>query len=221
MRWLRRHELEPLDLDAENAVVHAAMMLEGEAMKDLLEPYGDREIPPRRIRRRVDVHEARLRTLHRELVHRDENRRLLMERERFRVALEERLREPAVQPQKWGNLRDAVELIEGMLREDPAARARAEIVTAYVVDVMAGIGLDYRDPSVLYAVLSGAGIVTELASNGHQRGEVDQTTVVAIARIVQTLTAALIPYLPDDVKPNLDVVIPDDLSGLLGPDDET
>lgn len=211
--------LEPLDLDARFEIVVEAMKHEARQAEEILDRYQHRTRIPRRRRRRMDAHLERAKILRHELGRREELSRVKADRARLEETIRARLAEPVVaEAKRWENFRASLELIEGMLAEDPGARAQAEIVSAYVVDVLAGIGLDYRDPDVLYAVLSGAGMMTELAANGQRRGEVDPATVVAIARVAQTFTAALLPYLPLELRPNLDLEIPDTPAELFGDD---
>lgn len=104
---------------------------------------------------------------------------------------------PAPPAPRWDRLRPAVDLVAGMMVDDPGAVAKADLVRAYLVDVWKAQGLDPRHPETLYVLLTGAATVTELATNGVRSGNIDAGTEVAVARIAQTMTAALLPFLEE------------------------
>lgn len=106
---------------------------------------------------------------------------------------------PLVRPH-WDYVARAVRVIEGMVRDDPAALARADAVGAYVRDTYDALGISVHDEAALYVAITTAGLLVEMAENGRKRGHTDHETVRAIANISQTFTASLIDYLPAEAR---------------------
>lgn len=101
---------------------------------------------------------------------------------------------------RWDYVAQAVTVIDRMVRNDPAALARADAVQAYIRDTYDALGISVLDEDALYVGITTAGLLVEMAENGRKRGMVDQETVQAIATISQTFTAALIDYLPTEAR---------------------
>lgn len=101
---------------------------------------------------------------------------------------------------RWDYVARAVTVIDGMVRDDPAALARADAVQAYIRDTYDALGISVLDEDVLYVAITTAGLLVEMAENGRKLGHVDRETVRAIANISQTFTAALIDYLPAEAR---------------------
>lgn len=101
---------------------------------------------------------------------------------------------------RWDYVARAITTIDTMVRDDPAALARADAVGAYVRDTYDALGISVFDEAALYVAITTAGLLVEMAENGRKRGIVDHDTVRAIATISQTFTAALIDYLPAEAR---------------------
>lgn len=101
---------------------------------------------------------------------------------------------------RWDYLARAVTVIARHVDENPAAIAKTDRLAAYMRDTLDSLGLSITDEETLYVVLATSGLLVELAANGQRSGQTDRATVLAIAAIAQTMTAALLPYLPPEAK---------------------
>lgn len=119
--------------------------------------------------------------------------------EGFRAGVQ-RAQERQMAP-RWEWLRPAIAAIDATVKSEPQYVAHADAIGAYVRDTFDALGLSVRDGETLYVALVTASTIVELAANGHGRGVVDDATLEAIAKISQSLAAAVIPFLPDEAKP--------------------
>lgn len=101
---------------------------------------------------------------------------------------------------RWERLAPAVRAVAGMVDAHPGRVGDVDRNRAYVTELLEAQGVPVRDPDLAYVVLVAAGLFGELAGNAYRRGDVDEVTRLAVLRIAQTLTAALIPYLPPEVR---------------------
>lgn len=101
---------------------------------------------------------------------------------------------------RWDRLAPAIRLIEGMVDDHGGTVGDVDRIRAYVTELLEAQGVPVRDPSIAYVVLVAAGLFGELAGNAYRKGDVDEVTRLAVTRIAQTLTAALIPYLPPEAR---------------------
>lgn len=173
----------------------------------------------KRARRRITAHQDAMRAAHEEILRREQWDAHLAGRDRVLaehahppatpaeldavdVALARLLEGPApaeVVP-RWDRLRPAIAAIEGMVDDQENAAWLADGLGVYVTELLEAQGVPVRDPVVAYVVLVSAGLFGELAANGIRHGSVDEGTRLAILRIAQTLTAALLPYLPPEAR---------------------
>lgn len=107
---------------------------------------------------------------------------------------------PGALAPRWDRLAPAIRLIEGMVDDHDGTVGDVDRIRAYVTELLEAQGVPVRDPSIAYVVLVAAGLFGELAGNAYRKGDVNDVTRLAVARIAQTLTAALIPYLPPEAR---------------------
>lgn len=111
--------------------------------------------------------------------------------------------EPAgVEPvPRWDYVAKAIRIIEReMIGGDVAAQRDADQLQAYVRDTYDALGISIRHEPSLYVAVTTASLLVELAKNGEETGKVEESTVLAIARISQSFAASLIPYLPPEAR---------------------
>lgn len=107
---------------------------------------------------------------------------------------------PGTLSPRWDRLAPAVRAIEGMVDDHDGTVGDVDRIRAYVTELLEAQGVPVRDPDFAYVVLVAAGLFGELAGNAYRKGDVDEVTRLAVTRIAQTLTAALIPYLPPEAR---------------------
>lgn len=112
-------------------------------------------------------------------------------------------REPAEstspRPQ-WANVAKATRVIDDIVSNDPALRARADALGAYVRDTWDALGLSLYDEDTLYVAMTMAGMFVQMADNGRASGLTDERIVEAIAKISQCFAASVLDYLPPEVR---------------------
>lgn len=111
--------------------------------------------------------------------------------------------EPAgVEPvPRWDYVAKAIRIIErDLIGGDVAAQRDADQLQAYVRDTFDALGISIRHEPSLYVAITTASLLVELSNNGREKGLVDEATVLAVARIAQSFTASLIPYLPPEAR---------------------
>lgn len=101
---------------------------------------------------------------------------------------------------RWDYVAKAITRIEAEFADDVGARSRVDALGAYVRDTFDGLGLSVHDADTLYVAVTTAGLLVEMANNGRAKGQVEPETVLAIANIAQSFTAALIDYLPPEAR---------------------
>lgn len=109
--------------------------------------------------------------------------------------------EPAgVEPvPRWDYVGKAIRIIrDDLIGGDVAAQRDADQLQAYVRDTFDALGISIRHEPSLYVAITTASLLVELSNNGREKGLVDDATVLAVARIAQSFTASLIPYLPPE-----------------------
>lgn len=109
-------------------------------------------------------------------------------------------RERARPRPRWDYVSKATGIIARAVDADPAAIARTDALGAYVRDTWDALGLSLFDEETLYVAVTMAGLFVEMADNGRKNEQVDGNVVEAIAKIAQTFTAAVLPYLPPEAK---------------------
>lgn len=101
---------------------------------------------------------------------------------------------------QWENVAKAVREIARIMGDQPDAVALTDRTAAYVRDTLDALGLSVRDEGTLYVVITAAGLMVEMSHNALTKGKVTPDVVLAIAQIAQSLTAALIPYMPPEAR---------------------
>lgn len=104
-------------------------------------------------------------------------------------------------PMPWSNVREAIRLIEQAV----AARGLGEQslrdqLQSYVRDVLDTLDVSVADPVAVYHGFVFAGLMVEMAKNAHYKGNVTTEALSEIAHLAQSLAAALIPYVPEEVR---------------------
>lgn len=115
-------------------------------------------------------------------------------------ALTSRRRHAPPRPQ-WENVKPAVEMISRIVKSDPMYVGRVDRLQARLRDQYDDLGVSITDEDSLYVVLVTVGMIVEIASSGIRAGTLVAEDVGRIAAVAQTMTAALIDYLPADAKP--------------------
>jgi hypothetical protein len=100
---------------------------------------------------------------------------------------------------RWDLVRRAVGDLEELL-EDPANLARADVVQAYARDTFDRFGLVLADPETLFAALTTAAFLVELANNAHEREGLSETELYVVARLAQSFALGVLPYLPPEAR---------------------
>lgn len=119
--------------------------------------------------------------------------------EEFRTGWQEG-RERARPRPRWDYVSKATRIIDRIVKEDPSYIGKADALGAYVRDTWDALGLSLYDEETLYVAVTMAGLMVEMSDNGRKNGQVDAEVVEAIAKIAQTFTAAVLPYLPPEAK---------------------
>lgn len=104
---------------------------------------------------------------------------------------------------QWANVAKATRIIGATVAADPGYQSRADDLGAYVRDTWDALGLSLYDDETLYVALTTAGLMVEMANNGHTREPelVTPAIVEGVAQIAQSFTAAVMPYLPREARP--------------------
>lgn len=102
---------------------------------------------------------------------------------------------------RWDYLARATGAIERIRNSEPRYLSRSDALAAYLRDMFDALGLSIRDEATLYVALVTASTMVELASNGIDLGHTDEATVATVARVAQSFAAALLDYLPPEVRP--------------------
>lgn len=100
---------------------------------------------------------------------------------------------------RWDLVRKAIGPLEELL-EEPANLARADVVQAYARDTFDRMGLVLADPDVLFAAMTTAAFLVELANNAHEREGMTEAELYVVARLAQSFALAVLPYLPPEAR---------------------
>ena len=119
--------------------------------------------------------------------------------EEFRTGWREG-RERARPRPRWDYVSRATGIIARMVRDDPAAIAKADALGAYVRDTFDALGLSLHDEETLYVAVTMAGLMVEMAENGREKGQVEPEVVEAVAKVAQSFTASILDFLPPEAR---------------------
>lgn len=104
-------------------------------------------------------------------------------------------------PMPWANVRPAIHAIdEAVARRGPGEESLRDQLQAYVRNTLDNLDVSVADPAAIYHGFVFAGLIVEMAKNGHGKGHVPREALDHIAHLAQSLAAALIPYVPEEVR---------------------
>lgn len=110
-----------------------------------------------------------------------------------------RSRSSSIRP-RWDYVARAVPTIEEIVKSEPLYVARVDRLQARIRDTYDALGLEVTSEEVLYVTLVAWGMIVEVAADGIRSEMVSPVTLRNMAAVTQTLTAALIPYLPPEAR---------------------
>ena len=102
---------------------------------------------------------------------------------------------------RWVALQPAVAILSALVDDHPGNVFQADQLGSYVRDQLDDLGVAVTDEDALYVVLIALALVTTLTRNGYRAGTVDGPTLAAVAHVVRSIVAALIPFLPPEARP--------------------
>lgn len=102
---------------------------------------------------------------------------------------------------RWAAVAPAIWSLTQVANADPLTTHHADNLGAYTRDVLHNFGLSVTDEDTLFVVLVTASLLVQMAHNGYHVGDVPAEVLAGVAHIAQSLTIALIPFLPPEAKP--------------------
>jgi hypothetical protein len=102
----------------------------------------------------------------------------------------------------WKNLAPALSQIASEVKETGVGgRALVDQLTAYVRNTLDELGVSVTDENAVYVAITVAAFMVQMTRNAQRNGQAEPSTVYAVARIAQAFVAALIDYVPAEVRP--------------------
>lgn len=104
-------------------------------------------------------------------------------------------------PMPWSYVQEAIRLIDQVVASrGPIGESNRDQLQTYVRNTLDAFDVAVTDEEALYHGFVFAGLVVEMAKNGHGKGHLSTEALEAIAHVAQSLAAALIPYVPEEVR---------------------